>query len=141
MPRRPRVLGTGVRLEADPGSERDAREAIAPAREPAHTLRASVEGFRHGEHLYVRAVAFVDVELDGESHRWEWTPSHPEAVPLGRPATSRLVDLARGVEAQTRGALLADARLAGLRVGRWEVESAPRRIELDSALAAQLVLD
>jgi len=102
---------------------------------------ATFEAYSRGEIVYVRAIAFVDVELDGESHRWEWTPSVPEAVPFGRSATSQLVDLARSVEARTRDRLLADARVAGLRVGRWEMESAPRRIELDPSLDAQLVLD
>ena len=130
-----------MRIEADPGSQREARDLRPPTDQSPNALRASAEGPRHEDRLYVRAIAFVDVELDGESHRWEWTPSRPEALSLGRPATARLVDLARSVEAGTSGALLADARLAGLRVSRWEVESAPRRIELDPALAVRLVLD
>jgi len=134
-------VGTGVRIELHPDPETSVQELIARAGDSAHALRATFEAYSRGEIVYVRAIAFVDVELDGESHRWEWTPSVPEAVPLGRSATSQLVDLARSVEARTRDRLLADARVAGLRVGRWEMESAPRRIELDPSLDAQLVLD
>ena len=134
-------MGTGVRIELHPDPEASVQELIARAGDAADTVCATLEAYSRGEIVYVRAIAFADVELDGESHRWEWTPSVPEAVPLGRSATSELVDLARTVEANTRDRLLADARVAGLRVERWQVESAPRRIELDASLDAQLVLD
>jgi len=134
-------VGTGVRIEAHPDPEPEVRELIAHAGESADALGGELEAYWRDELVYVRAIAFVDVELDGASHRWEWTPSLPEAVGLGRSATSRLVDLARNVEASTRDRLLVDARVSGLRVGRWEIESAPRRIELDASLHGQLVLD
>ena len=124
------VLETGVRLERAP---------IAEVSDDA--LRGELEAYRRGELVYVRAIAFVDVDLDGERHRWEWTPSRPQPVPLGAPATSTVVDFVRRVEAETRGRLLTEARIAGLPVSTWEVESAPRRIELDPSLESQLVLD
>jgi hypothetical protein len=144
MRRAARVLKTGVRIEQHPDPEPEIRERID--REPrtgedAEALRAGLEAHGRGEVVYVRGTLFVDVELDGERHRWEWTPSPPEPVWLARGATSALADLARRLEAKSQGRLLADARAAGLRVSRWEVESAPRQIELDPSLEAQLVLD
>lgn len=124
-----RVLGTGVRIERHPDPESDLE------------THAELEAYGRGEIAYVRAIAFVDVGLDGARHRWEWTPSRPAPVRLGQPATAALVDLARDVESNTRGRLLADARVAGLRVSRWDVESAPRRIELETSLRAQLRLE
>lgn len=138
------VLETGVRLERHPDPEPEVLEHIerAPIAEVSDdALRAELEAYRHGELVYVRAIAFVDVDLDGERHRWEWTPSRPQPVPLAAPATSTIVDFVRRVEADTRGRLLTEARVAGLRVSTWEVESAPRRIELDASLESQLVLD
>jgi hypothetical protein len=144
MRRAARVVKTGVRIEQHPDPEREIRERID--REPRTAegpegLRAGLEAHGRGEVVYVRGILFVDVELDGEQHRWEWTPSPPEPVRLARGATTALVDLARRLEARAQGRLLADARTAGLRVSRWEVESAPRQIELDASLEARLVLD
>jgi hypothetical protein len=144
MGRAARVVKTGVRIERHPDPEPEIRERIdreLRTAEGAEGLRAGLAAHGRGELVYVRGILFVDVELDGERHRWEWTPSPPEPVWLARGATSALVDLARGLEARAQGKLLADARTAGLRVSRWEVESAPRQIELDVSLEARLMLD
>jgi hypothetical protein len=138
-------VATGVRLECHPDPEPEVLEDLEQeqpqAGASAGTLRAELEAYRRGELVYVRAIAFVDVELDGRRHRWEWTPSRPRPVPLRTRATAAVVDIARGVESRTRGRLLTEARVAGLRLTTWEVESAPRRIELDPALESQLMLD
>jgi hypothetical protein len=144
MRRAARVLKTGVRIEQHPDPEPEIRERIDGERragEAAEALRAGLEAHGRGEVVYVGGILFVDVELDGEQHRWEWTPSPPEPVWLARGATSALADLARRLEARAQGRLFADARTAGLRVSRREVESAPREIELDASLEAQLLLD
>jgi hypothetical protein len=144
MRRAARVLKTGVRIEQHPDPEPEIRERIDGERragEAAEALRAGLEAHGRSEVVYVRGILFVDVELDGEQHRWEWTPSPPEPVWLARGATSALADLARRLEARAQGRLFADARTAGLRVSRREVESAPREIELDASLEAQLLLD
>ena len=144
MRRAARVLKTGVRIEQHPDPEPEIRERIEReprAGEAAEALRAGLEAHGRGELVHVRGILFADVELDGERHRWEWTPSPPEPVWLARSATSALADLARRLEARARERLLADARSAGLRVSRWEIESAPRQIELDASLEAQLLLE
>src|SRR5918996_2610474 len=102
------VLETGVRLERHPDPEPELLEHIerAPIAEVSDdALRAELEAYRRGELVYVRAIVFVDIDLGGERHRWEWTPSRPEPVPLAAPATSTVVDFVPRVEADTRGRL------------------------------------
>src|SRR5919109_2826047 len=117
MRRAARVLKTGVRIEQHPDPEPEIRERID--REPrtgedAEALRAGLEAHGRGEVVYVRGTLFVDVELDGERHRWEWTPSPPEPVWLARGATSALADLARRLEGRAQGRVVADAPAGGL---------------------------
>lgn len=81
--------------------------------------------------------AFVEFSRDGSEERWASCEHHGHAVPTSRDATLELLRLVdEAVEDLTD--LLSDMRISGLGVSRWELMSAPRRIELDPRLAEQI---
>jgi CheY-like chemotaxis protein len=79
------------------------------------------------------------VEFDDGSgvRQWEGTPQGPHAVSLAGPATSRLLELIENMP----DLLLADLRMNGMSASRLDFHAAPRRIDVDPALSARLVLD
>jgi hypothetical protein len=71
---------------------------------------------------------FVEFHRDGRAERWDGAAHYGLPVPTNRDATSELLAVAREADLI---ALLADMRIEGFGVSRWEFLSAPHRIELD----------
>jgi hypothetical protein len=78
---------------------------------------------------------FVEFRRDGRHERWEGFAYYGFRVPTDRDATLDLLKLAGEVDLID---LLADLRIAGLGVSRWEFFSAPHRLELDAELDQRL---
>lgn len=107
-----RILATGV--------------LIAPAGDPTPTTVA------------VQLTEFVEYDVGHGAERWNGTPQGPYDVPAAAPATSALLDLLRTV---LPGNVIAELRIHDLRPSHWALATAPRRIDIDSALRARLILD
>jgi catechol 2,3-dioxygenase-like lactoylglutathione lyase family enzyme len=104
------VTGTGV--------------LVRPADTSAETVGAVLE-------------TFAELEVDGRRDRWGGHELRGHELPTGRDASLELLEMAdEAYRAITL--VLADIRIAGYEVSRWELMSAPRRIELAPELRARL---
>jgi hypothetical protein len=101
--------------------------------------RADLAGGRAGEVVFVRVTAFVEFDRGAGLERWEETPQGPFAVEARGSATSALLDLVEGQSLLTN--LLADLGISGMAVSRFQFAAAPRRIDVDPAIAGRLTLD
>jgi hypothetical protein len=120
------VRATGVRFDqADAG----------PTGSPSPERRAEDAAWRRGELVYLTVTAFVEFNDESGEQRWVGTPQGPYAVPLGKDATSLLLELAERPDD-----LLADLGISGEGVPRFDFYAAPRRIELQAELRQQLLL-
>jgi hypothetical protein len=134
-----RILATGVFLDEHPNHEAALLEQVG-----RHGMRLSPEQRadlacgRTGEVVFVRVTPFAEFDAGDGLERWEATPRGPFAVELDQSATSRLLDL---VENSDILELLADLGISGMAVSRLQFAAAPRRIDLDPALAGRLKLD
>jgi hypothetical protein len=136
------VTGTGVALRLATDEEVRSVESLRRGRDfvldpPRSSVCVAPERPPADDEVYVVGEAFVEFTDDGEGHRWTAYEHHGHTVPVRRDAT---LELLRVVE-ETSGDLidlLADMRHAGVRVSRWQVMSAPRRIELAPALEREL---
>jgi hypothetical protein len=129
------VRGTGVIVREATAAE---IEALARWRRGAEaglagSFSITDQGAPGTDDVPVVATAFV--EFDGQ--RWTATDHHGRTIPADRDATLELLAVAREAEDDLID-LLADMRIADLEVTRWELLSAPRRIELAPGLAARL---
>jgi hypothetical protein len=117
-----------------------ARHGRAFAPEPAGSYRfAESDPPAASGEAYVVVEAFVEVALaDGTEQRWAGPQRFGERVPMGQDATLDLVRLAREAWDEDFGDLLGDMRMHELGVSRWELLSAPRRIELAPNLEQRL---
>lgn len=109
--------------------------ALVPSRshrfaEPQHPLA--------DDEVLVVSQAFVEFSRGRSPERLADCEHHGHAVPTNRDATLELLRLVDET-AEDLIEILSDLRIAGLGVSRWEIMSAPRRVELDPALAARLV--
>jgi hypothetical protein len=136
------VHGAGVALRL---ATEDEVEALKRARhgrglrlEPSrsHTYVERPQPLATDE-VYVVSQAFVEFTDGGGTERWVSYEHHGHIVSVLSDATMELLELA-GDAAEDLVDLLADMRIAGLGVTRWELMSAPRRIELTSDLEARL---
>jgi hypothetical protein len=138
-----RVLGAGVLIRLATDDEAEAVEHARHGRE--FELRPSRSHFYvqpdrplgEGE-VYVVSQAFVDFARGGADERWVSFEHHGHRVSVVDDATLDLLRLAEDAAAEDLLDLLADMRIAGLGVSRWELMSAPRRIELAAELEARL---
>lgn len=90
------------------------------------------------DEVYVVAQAFVEYTEGTDVQRWVSYEHHGHKVSMRHDATLELLELADEAAGDLIADLLADMRIAGLGVSRWELVSAPRRIELASDLEARL---
>jgi hypothetical protein len=136
------VRGTGVALRL--ASDDEAR-AVAAARHgrqfeltPARSCVFGVpERPPADDDVLVVSQAFVERAGNDGDDRWVSFEHHGHVVPTGRDATLELLRIADDAVGDLVD-ILSDMRIAGLPVSRWELMSAPRRIELDPGLAARL---
>jgi hypothetical protein len=87
--------------------------------------------------VLVVSQAFVDFVNDGAAQCWRSSEHHGHGVPTNRDATIELLRLAEETFEDLID-LLGEMRIAGLGVSRWELMSAPRRIDLDDGLVERL---
>jgi len=87
--------------------------------------------------VYVVGHAFVDFQERDAVERWASAEHHGQSVSVTEDATMDLLKLAEDA-AEGFIDLLGDMGIAGLPISRWELMSAPRRIELTSELQARL---
>jgi hypothetical protein len=136
------VTGAGVVVRLATDEETRSVESMRRGRDfildpPRSSVCAVPAGPLGDDEVYVVSQAFVEFIHDGEALRWTAYEHHGNAVPVSRDAT---LELLRVVD-ETCGTLidlLADMRHAGLRVSRWEVLTAPRRVELAPELERRL---
>lgn len=137
-----RVRATGVELRLATDAEAQAAAAARHGREfvltPARSFVFSEPGRPLAEdEALVVGQAFVEFVHDGREDRWVSFEHHGHAVSTSSDATMELLHLADD-SIEDLIDILGDMRIAGLGVSRWELMSAPRRIELDPELAERL---
>ena len=138
-----RVLGTGVAIRLATEAEVGAIERARHGREldpmPAGSYRyAEPDGPLADGEAYVVSQAFVEFIADQANKRWESYERFGERVSLMEDATLDLLRLAQEAWAEDFSDLLAEMRQAALGTTRWELASAPRRIELAPRLENRL---
>ncbi|WP_028065778.1 hypothetical protein [Solirubrobacter soli] len=138
------VLGTGalIRLatEDEVRALRRTRRGHDFLLEPERSYRVTRPDARNElDSVVVVGQAFVDFEDPTGNQRWVGAEHHGHRVPRSRDATLELLNFADEVVGEGLVDLLGDMGIAGLAVSRWDLMSAPRRIDLDPKLEAQLV--
>lgn len=137
------VLGTAVRLRL--ATDDETRAVVARRRglevdlrpQRSHVVTGPAE--RLGEHeAAIVCEAFVDFAEGDASQRWFACEHHGWTVPTDRDPTLAVLLAASAPLDDDLLDLMAAMRIGGLRVSRWQVMSAPRRIELDPALRDRL---
>lgn len=131
MTDRVRIVATGVRVDAHPDPGHAGAEHVPPE-QPVDLVR-----WRAGQVAFVRLTSFVEFDDGSGVRRWEGTPQGPHAVALAGSATSRLLELVDSMP----DLLLADLGISGMSASRFDFHAAPRRIDVDPALATRLTLD
>jgi hypothetical protein len=127
-------LATDDEVEALKRAQHGRALRLEPTRSYRHVERPWPLGTNE---VYVVSQAFVEFTDGGATQRWVSDEHHGHAVSVLRDATMDLLAIA-GETADDLVDLLAEMRIAGLGVTRWELMSAPRRIELASDLEARL---
>jgi hypothetical protein len=89
------------------------------------------------DEVYVVSQAFVEFADDEDARRWAGSEHHGYSLSVRRDVTVELLALA-GEAAEDLVDLLPDMRIGGSGVTRWQLMSAPRRIELAPSLEARL---
>ena len=139
-----RVLGTGVVIrlatQAEVRAMQRARHGRPVELEPVGSYRyAEPDRPAASGEAYVVSQAFVELaQDDGTNQRWGGYQRFGERVSLVEDATLDLVKLAREAWDEDFGDLLAEMRIHELGTSRWELLSAPRRIEITPDLEARL---
>jgi len=136
------VTGTGVAVRLATHDEARAVESARRGREvelepPRSYMFTVPDRPLADDEVYVVAEAFVEFSEDGKADRWTSYEHHGHVVPLDRDATLELlraVDEASGDLIE----LLSDMRIADMAVSRWQIMSAPRRIELEPELERRI---
>jgi hypothetical protein len=132
------MIGTGVYIDTHPDPERAiAVAAAAFGRQLSPETRADLARWHAGDLEFVRLTPFVEFDDGSGRTRWEGTPQGPRAVPLGEPATSTLL----GHIELLPNDMSADLGISNLKVTRFAYSAAPRRVDLETNLAAKLLLD
>jgi hypothetical protein len=128
------IIGTGVTIR--PASDAEVLAARRGRLENSHNLRHGPVVL--GDERYVVAQPFIEFRQDGVFQRWDGMEYHGRTLPLTRDPTSEVLAV---VDDACDGLvdLLADMRIAGLKVARLELECAPRRIDLHPDLAARSI--
>lgn len=137
------VRGTGVivRLAID-----DELRALTRAQRGQDFDLEPPRSYTYGEQsdapqndVYVVSEAFVEFAAagDDDAQRWVGSEHHGHALSGSRDVTLELLALAEQATEDLVD-LLAEMRIAGLGVTRWQIMSAPRRIELAASLEDRL---
>lgn len=133
------ATGVAVRVATDAEVQSIARAhrgdfVLTPPRSSDFTRPA---GPLANDEIYVVTQAFVELTTADGPQRFGSTEHHGHSLSLRDDATLDLLKLARDA-AEDLIDLLADMRIAKLDVTRWELLSAPHRIELEPGLEARL---
>ena len=137
---RVRATGVGLRLATD--AEAQAAAAARHGREfvltPSRSFVFSEPDWPLAQdEALVVSQAFVEFVRDGREDRWVSFEHHGHAVSTSSDATMELLRLADDTVEDLID-ILSDMRIAGLGVSRWELMSAPRRIELEPDVVERL---
>jgi hypothetical protein len=137
------IVGTGVTIRPATAAEEHALEQLRRGRafapEPTCSYRVTEPERRLGvDEAYVVSQAFVDFTADGRQQRWVGAEHHGESISLGTSATEDLLRLANETAEEGLIGLLGDMGIEGLRVSRWQLFSASRRIDLAPELETRL---
>ena len=90
--------------------------------------------------VFAVSQTFVEFEAEGSVQRWGSYEHHGNRVPVSWSATSALLEIADQTWSEGIMDLHGDLKMHGFQVSRWQLVSAPRRIELDDRLRADLIL-
>jgi hypothetical protein len=137
------VLGTGVRIRLAGDREvvavRKWDKGFDATLEPARSYRfVGINGPPDG--VFVVSQTFVEFDTDGAVERWVSYEDHGNRVPVSSSATSALYAIAEETWGEGIADLHGDLGMSEIAVSRWELVSAPKRIELDEGLRARVVL-
>jgi hypothetical protein len=137
------VIATGVHLRV--ASETEAHAVMQARRgggfdlEPPRSFRyIESDPVSADDAVFVVSQTFVDFDNGAGQQRWVSSEHHGLQVRAREDATIRLLELARETASEGLIDLLGDMGIAGLRISRWQLMSAPHRIELAPELQAQL---
>jgi hypothetical protein len=86
---------------------------------------------------FVVAQAFVELAVDGVTSRWLGSEHHGHQLSNEPGVVDELLELAEDVAREGLMEIRGDLAMDGLRVERWVLLSAPRRIELSHDLKAR----
>jgi hypothetical protein len=135
------VLRTGARIRAATPDEVSAIEAARRGGEvvfnPSRSYSITLDTLVQDGEIRVVSQAFAEFTDGGPPERWAGREYHGLTLPTRRDATLELLELARE-PIDDRMDALADLRIAGIQVTRWQIFSAPSVIELDAGLESQL---
>ena len=137
------VIGTGVLIRPATDQEQDALESArrghAFTLQPERSFRLDQPARRLGpDEVYVVSQAFVDFVVEQTPQRWHAAEHHGHDISLQSDPTKDLLRLADETAMDGLADLLSDLGIAGLKVSRWALFSAPQRIELTPDLEARL---
>ncbi len=137
------MLGTGVRIRLAGDREvlavRKWNNGFEATLEPPRSYRFDgIGGPPDG--VFVVSRTFVEFDAEGTVERWVSYEDHGTRVPVSSSATSALLGIAEETWAEGIADLHGDLKMGGFDVSRWQLVSAPRRIELDEDLRARLLL-
>jgi hypothetical protein len=127
-------MATAAEAESARRARRGGEFVLTPPRSYDFTR---IEGTLADDELYVVSQAFVEITNADAQQRWTGTEHHGHALSMKRDESRDLLKLAQR-SAEDLIDLLADMRIAQLRVSRWQLRSAPHRIELQPDLKARL---
>ena len=136
------VTGTGVVIRLATDDEARVVESMRRGRDvmfdpPRSSMFTGTGSPLADDELYVVGQAFVEFTDGGEAQRWTSYEHHGHAVPVSRDATMELLRVVEEASGDLID-LLSDMRIADLGVSRWQIMSAPRRIELAPDLERRL---
>ncbi|MDA0171829.1 hypothetical protein OJ998_22205 [Solirubrobacter taibaiensis] len=107
--------------------------------EPARSfVFAQPDRPRTDTEVFVVARAFVDFDDGSETETWTGSEHHGVSISVSEDATIQLLELAEEAAGYGLTELLAGIGIAGLGVSRWQLMSAPRRIDLAPDLLDRL---
>ncbi len=105
---------------------------------PRSVVFAQPDGPRTDTDVFVVAYTFVDLDDGSKTQTWTGTEHHGVSISVGEDATIELLELAEEAAGYGLTELLAATGIAGLGVSRWQLMSAPHRIDLAPDLLDRL---
>jgi hypothetical protein len=137
------VIATGVHMrlasEAEAHAVMQARRGFGFDLEPPRSFQyIESDPVFADDAVVVVSQTFVDFDDGASQHRWVSYEHHGLQIRTHEDATIPLLELARETAPEGLIDLLGDMGIAGLGISRWQLMSAPHRIERAADLQAAL---